>query len=48
MEKQHKRIINDVITKQARNSSTEAKNVRQEYADFFLSPQGLVPWQKDY
>lgn len=36
------------LQKQGRNSSTEAKNVRQEYADFFISPQGLVPWQNDY
>lgn len=36
------------LQKQARNSTIEAKNVREEYAEFFVSSQGLVPWQTDY
>lgn len=32
----------------ARRSSIEATIIRDEFADYFISPQGQVPWQLNY
>ncbi|KAJ8926158.1 hypothetical protein NQ314_021501 [Rhamnusium bicolor] len=32
----------------ARNASREAKEVRQEFTEFFATPMGMVPWQNQY
>ncbi|XP_050515105.1 uncharacterized protein LOC126890290 [Diabrotica virgifera virgifera] len=34
--------------KRARKSSSAAKDVRQEFAEFFMTEQGNIPWQNDY
>lgn len=36
------------LDKIARKSTNAAKDVRQEFAEYFMSPEGKVSWQNDY
>jgi hypothetical protein len=36
------------ITNQGGNHSAVAQQVRQKYTDYFVSPEGSLPWQIDY
>lgn len=36
------------LPKKARNATVEAKYVREEFAEYFMSPEGMVPWQNNY
>lgn len=40
--------VNDLITVELENDITEAAGVRKEFADFFLTNIGSVPWQTNY